>query len=73
VKIGRGVTLSAVLQDTLEKLLVEKDVDSLTELTKHMHLYPDLHGQLCTSATYINVVLTLALTCLCNREQVSDR
>ncbi|KAI0334932.1 Pentulose kinase [Cubamyces sp. BRFM 1775] len=33
-----------VLQAELEKLRVEEKVDNLTELTKDLHFYPDLHG-----------------------------
>ncbi|KAJ7229081.1 hypothetical protein GGX14DRAFT_692885 [Mycena pura] len=33
-----------VLTDTLEKLRIEEGAESLTELTKDMHLYPDFHG-----------------------------
>ena len=35
----------AVLQELLEKRRVEKKAESLTELTKDMHFYPDLHGR----------------------------
>jgi ribulose kinase len=34
----------SVLQDILEKLRIEKGVDTLTELTKDLHMYPDFHG-----------------------------
>ena len=34
----------AVLQALLEQLRVENGVDSLTELTKDVHVYPDFHG-----------------------------
>jgi hypothetical protein len=34
----------AVLHDELEKLRQEAQVESFTELTKDMHMYPDLHG-----------------------------
>ncbi|KAJ4472041.1 Pentulose kinase [Lentinula aciculospora] len=34
----------AVLQDLLQKMKKENGVESLTELTKEMHFYPDLHG-----------------------------
>ena len=36
----------AVLADVLNELKAEANVETLTELTKDMHLYPDLHGQL---------------------------
>lgn len=39
-------TFRTVLANELEKLRQEKGVDTLTELTKNMHLYPDLHGKL---------------------------
>jgi len=34
-----------VLEELLERLQVEKGVESLTELTADMHLYPDFHGR----------------------------
>ncbi|KAJ3987591.1 Pentulose kinase [Lentinula detonsa] len=34
----------SVLQDLLQKMKEENGVESLTELTKDMHFYPDLHG-----------------------------
>lgn len=34
----------SVLADQLEKLRIEAGAESLTELTKDMHFYPDLHG-----------------------------
>ena len=33
-----------VLEEKLEKLRVENDVGSLTELIKDLHVYPDFHG-----------------------------
>ncbi|RDB19579.1 hypothetical protein Hypma_013378, partial [Hypsizygus marmoreus] len=33
-----------VLEETLEKLRVERKVETLTELTKDLHMYPDFHG-----------------------------
>ncbi|KAH6896410.1 ribitol kinase [Coprinopsis sp. MPI-PUGE-AT-0042] len=39
-----GVDMFKVLHDTLERLKVEKGVNSSTELTKDLHLYPDFHG-----------------------------
>ncbi|KAF9464283.1 FGGY family of carbohydrate kinase [Collybia nuda] len=33
-----------VLRDILERLKAEKGVDTLTELTKDLHMYPDFHG-----------------------------
>jgi hypothetical protein len=33
-----------VLEEKLEKLRVESNVDSLTELIKDIHVYPDFHG-----------------------------
>jgi hypothetical protein len=35
---------SAVLLEILDKLRVREDVESLTELTRDMHMYPDFHG-----------------------------
>ncbi|KAH8105005.1 Pentulose kinase [Phellopilus nigrolimitatus] len=37
-------SIHVVLADQLEKLRKEAGVETLTELTKHLHLYPDLHG-----------------------------
>ena len=39
------LTFPAVLHDELEKLRQEAQVESFTELTKDMHMYPDLHGK----------------------------
>ena len=36
---------ATVLADELERLRKEKKAESLTELTKDIHFYPDLHGQ----------------------------
>lgn len=36
--------IHSILHDELEKLRVQADVESFTELTKDMHFYPDLHG-----------------------------
>ncbi|KAG7445991.1 Pentulose kinase [Guyanagaster necrorhizus] len=36
--------IHVVLQEMLARLKTESKVDSLTELTKDIHLYPDLHG-----------------------------
>ena len=33
-----------VLEEKLEKLRVENNVGSLTELIKDLHVYPDFHG-----------------------------
>ncbi|GJJ07740.1 hypothetical protein Clacol_001945 [Clathrus columnatus] len=40
----RNVTNFEVLEQELERLQKEKGVDSLTELTRDLHFYPDLHG-----------------------------
>lgn len=40
----RKTNIHAVLHDELEKLRQEAQVESFTELTKDMHMYPDLHG-----------------------------
>ena len=37
--------LRTVLDDILEQLRIERGAKSLTELTKDLHIYPDLHGQ----------------------------
>ena len=34
-----------VLQETLDGLQAEQGLESLLELTKDLHMYPDLHGQ----------------------------
>ncbi|KAG7096560.1 hypothetical protein E1B28_003982 [Marasmius oreades] len=36
--------IHTVLYDMLQDLKKEANAESLTELTKHMHFYPDLHG-----------------------------
>ncbi|KAG6831901.1 hypothetical protein H0H87_003552 [Tephrocybe sp. NHM501043] len=36
--------IHTVLQDILEKLKVKHKVETLTELTKDLHMYPDFHG-----------------------------
>ncbi|EKM59553.1 uncharacterized protein PHACADRAFT_137471 [Phanerochaete carnosa HHB-10118-sp] len=40
----RKTNIHTVLHDELEKLRQEAQVESFTELTKDMHMYPDLHG-----------------------------
>nr|GAT46184.1 predicted protein [Mycena chlorophos] len=40
----QGKNIYTILTDTLEKLRVEEGAETLTELTKDMHLYPDFHG-----------------------------
>ncbi|KAJ3536076.1 hypothetical protein NM688_g6884 [Phlebia brevispora] len=40
----RKTSIHEVLHDELEKLRVEEKAESLTEVTKDMHFYPDLHG-----------------------------
>ncbi|KAF7331710.1 hypothetical protein MKEN_00050800 [Mycena kentingensis (nom. inval.)] len=37
-------SIYTILTDTLEKLRVEANASTLTELTKDIHLYPDFHG-----------------------------
>ena len=37
--------LDLVLQENLERLRAEQGLESLLELTKDLHVYPDLHGQ----------------------------
>ncbi|KAG5645270.1 hypothetical protein DXG03_006572 [Asterophora parasitica] len=46
VELGKeqGKNIHVVLQELLEKLRVEHKVDTLTELTKDLHIYPDFHG-----------------------------
>lgn len=44
-------SMAPVLHDTLERLRVESNVGSYTELTKELHLYPDFHGSLLRSRT----------------------
>ncbi|KAJ6627391.1 FGGY family of carbohydrate kinase [Mycena sp. CBHHK59/15] len=41
---AQGRNLFVVLQDLLEKLRAEEEVDSLTEMMKDVHMYPDFHG-----------------------------
>ncbi|KNZ76848.1 FGGY carbohydrate kinase domain-containing protein [Termitomyces sp. J132] len=36
--------IHTVLQEILEELRIERNVDTLTELTKDLHIYPDFHG-----------------------------
>ena len=38
------IYFSIVLEEKLEKLRVENNVGSLTELIKDLHIYPDFHG-----------------------------
>ncbi|KAK7054856.1 hypothetical protein VNI00_003319 [Paramarasmius palmivorus] len=46
VELGKSQdkNIHAILYDTLQNLKKEAKVESLTELTKDMHFYPDLHG-----------------------------
>ncbi|KIY67282.1 Pentulose kinase [Cylindrobasidium torrendii FP15055 ss-10] len=46
VELGkeRNKNIHIVLQELLEELRVRDKVESLTELTKDLHFYPDLHG-----------------------------
>ncbi|KAF8898113.1 FGGY family of carbohydrate kinase [Gymnopilus junonius] len=46
VKISKeqGKNVHIFIQELLEQLRAENEVDSLTELTKDLHLYPDFHG-----------------------------
>ncbi|KAG1722525.1 hypothetical protein EDB19DRAFT_1898194 [Suillus lakei] len=39
-----GKAIHIILLDVLEKLRHENQVDTYTELTKHIHFYPDFHG-----------------------------
>lgn len=43
-----------VLHEILDNLQVERGVQSLTELTKNLHIYPDFHGEwvICQSNEY---------------------
>jgi hypothetical protein len=45
-----------VLQELLQALKIEKKVESLTELTKDMHLYPDFHGRNSNSLVYWHAI-----------------
>ena len=47
--------LFVVLEEKLEKLRVENDVGSLTELIKDLHVYPDFHGNTVFSFLIYNV------------------
>ena len=40
----RAAETHTVLLDELEKIRKEEGAESLTEVTKDMHMYPDLHG-----------------------------
>ena len=42
-----------VLEEKLEKLRVENNVGSLTELIKDLHIYPDFHGNSVLSFLFI--------------------
>ncbi|KAG6829683.1 hypothetical protein H0H92_003801 [Tricholoma furcatifolium] len=46
VELGKAQNknIHTVLQETLEKLKAEQNVETLTELTKDLHMYPDFHG-----------------------------
>ncbi|KAJ7590783.1 Pentulose kinase [Mycena floridula] len=46
VELGKSQdkNIHVVLQDLLESLRLEAKVNTFTELTKHLHVYPDLHG-----------------------------
>ncbi|KIM42840.1 hypothetical protein M413DRAFT_444492 [Hebeloma cylindrosporum] len=46
VKIGKEKqkNIHAILQDILDSLQAEQGLESLLELTKDLHMYPDLHG-----------------------------
>ncbi|KAJ3496368.1 hypothetical protein NLJ89_g10495 [Agrocybe chaxingu] len=46
VELGKKVQkpIHSILEERLEKLRMESGVATLTELTKDLHLYPDLHG-----------------------------
>jgi ribulose kinase len=39
-----GRPIHSILEDTLEKLRIEAKAATLTELTRDIHFYPDLHG-----------------------------
>ncbi|TFK74375.1 Pentulose kinase [Pluteus cervinus] len=41
---AQGKDIHNVLDELLESLKIENKVDSLTELTKDLHIYPDFHG-----------------------------
>ena len=41
-----------VLEERLEKLRVENGAESLTELIKDLHVYPDFHGMYCALFLY---------------------
>jgi hypothetical protein len=42
-----------VLETELERLRVEKGVATLTELTRDIHFYPDLHGMCLFIASFL--------------------
>jgi len=41
---AENTNIHKVLTDTLERMRVEAGVETLTELSKDLHIYPDLHG-----------------------------
>jgi ribulose kinase len=60
--------LSIVLLDVLEKLRHENHVDTYTELTKHIHFYPDFHGKMSYSLMLISLFTSIAG----NRSPIAD-
>jgi ribulose kinase len=46
-----GKEVYDVLRDILEGMREEKKKESVTEVTKDLHFYPDLHGKLLFSTT----------------------
>ncbi|PPQ94200.1 hypothetical protein CVT25_006854 [Psilocybe cyanescens] len=46
VKVGReqGKNVHTLIQERLERLKTTHNVDTFTELTKDLHIYPDFHG-----------------------------
>jgi sugar (pentulose or hexulose) kinase len=58
-----------VLEKLLERLREEKGVESVTELTKDMHFYPDLHGE--TPVIFIIKKMT-EIEVIGNRSPIAD-
>jgi len=44
-EFSRDITPPTVLHEILENLKIERRAESLTELTKDLHVYPDFHGK----------------------------
>ncbi|KAF9526703.1 hypothetical protein CPB83DRAFT_769830 [Crepidotus variabilis] len=63
-----GKDIFVVLDDVLEELRVDRGAESLVELTKDLHLYPDLHGLYSSHASIEGLLTTL----VGNRSPIAD-